>query len=220
MTALEEILPRAVAITKKLKSHDNVRRKLTYEKFFETALAIAGCDEARIKALDALLAQTEGFEEAKGFLHRLERVMEQASWTSAINNGSKLVRAYGRETTLAEIVEVKATSAEFQALAVWRIYRRLGAAAFGPLQDLQKHDAKGAELRQQLQAIYREMRSALCGDDIEFSDKGLLPALRDAGLCRAWFRNYPAVSPAGDWPRLLVERRIKDRGRPRLDEAA
>ena len=144
--------------------------------------------------------------EAQAFIRQLMTVIRGPHFPRPHSDVAKLVNVYGGTSSAQQLLSAGGTPAQAQALAVKQAYARFGKEAFGRVDDFDTHQAEIARMRNEVEGIYEQMRTAMAGTDLNIDTSKLTATERASGLARVTFRRAPAVSPAQpDWPRLLIE---------------
>ncbi len=182
-------------------------RKLTADSFEAEALKIANVTPERIDEIEKLLETAHGADSIRAFIRRLGKELSTQNYVRPFPDPSKACRIFGHSNLDGQAGQHGIKAGELQVLAVRACRTRFGDDVFGEVKDLTKHERKVEALREKLDGIYAEMRSAFSGDDvvIDASAESLLPNERARGLARVTFRRAPGLTPAhSDWPQKLI----------------
>ncbi|MGE3651562.1 MAG: hypothetical protein AB7G10_24745 [Reyranellaceae bacterium] len=181
------------------------RPKLTASAFVATAMTNAGadCDDERLDAIEALLADPRNGA-VSGFCLRLERsVVLDAAYGMPPANGPKLVRAYGSDEALPLLNTLGVHPLEVLALAARRAGIR-SPEAFGICESVEELTAIGRGLHDRRASLIEQLRRADLTPHIVIETESVDRRHRDDGLCRIVFRDWPSVALVPDWPEVLI----------------
>ena len=205
-TKLDGLLEQAVRAQRDLSKLEGTH-KLSFAGFQREASVIAGCDVGRIEQLERDLNERPGVDAAQAFVRRLSREFAEPRFPRPHPNAGKLSRIFGSEQADSQLAQLRATVAEAQVVAIRMTHKKHGDAVFGTVEDWRKHEEQTARLRETLQTLYAEMRTAYTGADvvIDVSYPAVTPSERGRGLCRLSFRQAEGISPATpDWPQQII----------------
>ena len=196
--------------------------KLSAAAFLRDAMKVANCTEDRLDQIEEQLSETiANVDHAQLFVRRMVAFFREPNAPNMPSDSGKFMRAYGSAEAASQISELKATVAEFMALAVKQCGERF-PDAFGEVNDFQQHQDRIADLRRQVAESYVVMQEVVSGADLAMDWKSVTINERRAGLCRVRFRRCPDVVMADGWPVDLVDALLRyddqpkrGRGRPR-----
>lgn len=215
---LEKTVQEAVAVQREIDSLPN-NPKLSAQAFLAQAMAQAGTTKRKLDALEGRLSDP-AYSLAAAFIKRLERdVCLSENYGSPPTNGSKLVRAYGRESTMAELNGIGAAPLDCLALASrWAVARR--PERFGTLEDLNEHFENVEDLYRKRDSLLHKMQSVMVGSDLLIDQENIAPSERAKGLTRTRFKNWPSVLFGPDWPEHVLVAAMAEQPEKEDSEAA
>ena len=219
-TKLDGLLEQAVRAQRDLSKLEGTH-KLSFAGFQREASVIAGCDVGRIEQLERDLNERPGVDAAQAFVRRLSREFAEPRFPRPHPDAGKLSRIFGSEQADSQLAQLRATVAEAQVVAIRMTHKKHGDAVFGTVEDWRKHEEQTAKLRETLQTLYAEMRTAYTGADvvIDVSYPAVTPSERGRGLCRLSFRQAEGISPAMPaWPQKLTLDAVANPSRKRARE--
>ena len=204
-TKLDGLIDQATELRRNLRRLEE-GRKLTFSAFMKEALIVANCSEKQVEQFGEDLKTRSGTRHATALVRKLVKVLREPNYPRCPDDPAKVNRCYGSQEAVIELNNLGANLAMVLPLAVMEIKKRFGEEAFGVVENWSVHEKEALDLRRRITEIGEDMKSVVCGLDLDFDTTTLLPDERKRGLARVSFRRAPGIVLSdGGWPARLIE---------------